>query len=162
MRNSKRTILAFAPSKRWSAHFRPRFHPPIPIIVAPLAKIVRSEAKVASLAAAEHALPDNIFLAVFLAAGLSHTDLFEQTVLAEEILRLVLLFIFINKHLLFAIYKSAKVGLFALIALIKRAFMIRELLRFIEVSVANSFKSFIFEDPLSLRVKQGFGLDLVL
>ena len=118
--------------------------------MARLAEIVRAEAKEAGLAAAEHAFPDNVLRAMLLTRCLPRAHLLMQAVLAEQILRLIGVFIsLIHLHLLLAVDEAAEVGGFALEALVERALMHGELLGLLVVLVALGCQSFVLEDTLS-------------
>ena len=130
--------------------------------MTPLAEVVRTEAEVASLAATEHALPNDMSLTVLLAISLTSANLLEQAVLTQEVLRLIAFITIIDKHFLFTIYESAKVGLLTLVALVERTPMVGELLSLLIIHVTFCFESGILENPLPPRIKQCLCLDLML
>ena len=131
--------------------------------MAGLAEIVRAEAKEAGLAAAKHAFPDNVLRAVLLTRCLTRAHLLMQAVLAEQIFRLIGLFIsLVHLHLLLAVNESAEIGGFALEALVERALMHGELLGLLVVFIALGFQSLVLEDTLSLRIEERLGFDFVL
>ena len=142
MRNAQWTFLRRAAAKvleGGSAHPGHCTDSSVPVIVARLAEIMRAEAKVASLAAAEHALPDDVLGAVLRARGLPSTHLFQNTVLAEQTLSSNIIVV----QVLLAVDKATEVRLFALMALIKRALMHGKLFRFLVEGVPLGPKSWV-------------------
>ena len=112
---------------------------------------------VSSLSAAEHALPVDLIIAVFLAICLPCANIFEQAALAKQVLWLGLILLSVV-HFLLAIDKSTEVGLLALVTLVEGASMIGKLLRLLEVNVVFVGKTFIFEDTLISGIDQSLSL----
>ena len=160
MRNAQRTFLGGASAdvlKGGSAHPGHGTDSSVPVIVARLAEIVRAEAEVASLAAAEHALPDDVLGAVLPAGGLPRTHLFQNTVLAEKTLSLNILVV----QVLLTVDKAPEVRLFALMALIKRALMHGKLFRFLVEGVPLGPKSWVLQNSLPPCVEKGLSFHSV-
>ena len=96
---------------------------------------------------------------MFLTDALARPDFFQDTVLAEEVLRLGFRLLGVV-HLLFTVDQATEVRFFAAEALVKRASVVRKLLRLAKVGVALSCEALVAEDSLLPRIFHSLGLDL--
>ena len=88
--------------------------------MAPLAEVVRPEAKVNCDRAAEHALPIDVLLAMTLTQRHTSSECRQLAVLADKVLLASAL---LDAKLLLAFDHTAKVGLFALETLVEGALL---------------------------------------
>ena len=92
---------------------------------------------------------------------LAGPDLFENTVLAKEILRLGLRLLSVV-HLLLTVDQTTEVRLLATVAFIKGASVICILLWFAKVGVALICEAFVIEDALITSMNHSLGLNFRL
>ena len=119
-----------------------------------------SEAAEQGYAATELAFPVDLRSAVFLTRCSSSTNLFQQAVLAQQVLLLRLLLLCVC-HLLLTIDQSTEVGLLATITLVEGAPVIGELLRSAEVRIGLRSQALIVQKTLLLSVVERLPLDLL-
>ena len=153
VRHAKRAVDAVAITKLHLAGMAVA-----PVIVAPLAEVVRSEAVEESHAAAEHALPVDLLLSMLLAVVLARAIGLHLALLAAQVLFLGVL---LDALLHLAVNHSAKVGLLAVVALVECAAVHRELEKLALVVVSWCRQALILIQALILCGLQGHHLDLL-
>ena len=153
VRDAQRAIDAVAVLKGWVTIF-------IIAVMAGLTEVCRAEAAEEGHTAAELALPVDLLTAMLIASRGASTDLTQKTVLAEKILLFGVL-LFSVCHFLLAIDQASKVRLLALVALVERASMVRELLWFAKVGICWILETLIIQNTLLLSILEGQSLDLL-
>ena len=151
MWDTERTIDAIAVFER-----RRFAHVPL-IIVAVDAHIVSSKAMVSGLSTAEHALPVNLLITVFLTCCLASANVFKQAGLAKQVFGLGLVLLGIV-HFLLTVDETPEVRLLAAVTLVEGAPVVSIFLRFLVIDVVNVLQAFIVEDALISRISQSLSL----
>ena len=154
VRNTQRAIDAVAVFEGW-------VHILIVAVVAGFTEVCRAEATEEGHTAAKLTLPVDLLTAMLIAFSGARTNLTQKAVLAEKILFLGVL-LFSVCHFLLAIDQASEVGLLALVALVERAPMVRELLWFAEVGISWVLKTRFIQNTLLLSILEGHSLDFEL
>lgn len=134
----------------------------MPSSVTPIAHVVCSKAEEDSHGAAIHALPVNLGLSMSLTDVLASTDLLQDTILAEQILRLGLRLLILLLHFLLTVDKPSKVRLFAPVALIEGAPVVRILLHSAKIEVTFRRQTLIVENALFVSMSQSLCFNFLL
>ena len=128
MCNAKRAVDAITVFKRW-------IQSSIVLLVAWIAEIGCSKAAKEGCGAAELTFPVNLLGTMLFASSGSCTDFLKQAVLTQKILLLGVVSLSVS-HLLLAVDKPTKVGVFACVTLVKRTAMKSEFLWLAKVGIA--------------------------